>query len=247
MNRIALSALTLAALLWAAPAAAQMRWTGRGIVTVNGGVQTSSQDVSTRAEREVYEETAVFTSAQTVESGPVFDASARMRVWRNLLVGVGYSRFSHSASAAVTASIPNPLVFDLPRTLSTTVDGVDRTEQAIHVLASWMIPLTDKFEIAVSAGPSFFTVEQGYVEDVGFTEGAPPFTDVTFGTPAVTEAKESGVGFNAGVELTYLVTSRIGVHVFGRYAGAKVDIPAVEGGSVDAGGPQFGAGLRFRF
>ena len=246
-SAVAASVLTTVMAVGATPASAQMQWVGRGIVTVGGGLQTGSQSVSTLSTQEIYEEQATFEARQEIESGPFFDVSGGIRVWRNLVLGVGYSRFSDSGSAVVNARFPHPLVFDAFREVSATADGLDHSEQAIHVIATWMIPMTDKIELGVFGGPSFFTVEQAYVSDLAFSEVGPPYTEVAVDAPARAEASESAVGFNVGAEMTYLVTSRVGVNLFGRYTRATAKFEGVEGGEIKAGGPQVGIGLRFRF
>ena len=243
----AASVLTAAMAVGVTPASAQMQWVGRGIVTVGGGLQTGSQSVATLSTQDVYEEQATFEARQDIESGPFFDVSGGVRVWRNLVLGVGFSRYSDSGTATVNARFPHPLVFDAFREVSATADGLDHSEQAIHVIATWMIPMTDKIEVGVFGGPSFFTVEQAYVSGLSFSEVGEPYTQVAVDAPTRAEASESAVGFNVGAELTYLVTRRIGVNVFGRYTGATAKFDAVEGGEIKAGGPQVGVGLRFRF
>jgi hypothetical protein len=248
-DRIFTAAIVLfAAVLGSAtPAFAQMQWLGRGIVTVSGGLQTSSQDVTTVGRQAVYEEEATLTARREIGSGPFFDVSAGVRVWRNLLVGIGYSRFVDSGAAAIEASIPHPLIFDQFRGVSLSSGDLEHSEQAIHLTGTWMIPVTDKIEVGVFGGPSFFTVKEAYVSDLSFSEVGAPFTSVSVGEPGVAEASESAVGFNIGADVMYLVTPRIGVNLFGRYTAATAKLDAVEGGELKAGGPQLGVGLRFRF
>ena len=243
----AAAALAAAVVCGSTTASAQMQWVGRGIVTVGGGLQTNSQAITTLSTQDVYEEQATFSTSQEIESGPVFDVSAGLRVWRNLLVGVGYSRYSDSSSADITARIPHPLVFDAPREVTTTAGDFDHAEDAVHFIATWMVPVTDKIEASVFGGPTIFTVKQAYVTSIGFSETGAPFTSVNVDAPEVGDDSETAVGYNLGADVTYLVTPRIGVNLFGRYTGATAKFEAVEGGEIKVGGPQFGVGVRFRF
>lgn len=231
----------------AAPASAQVQWIGRGIATVHFGVQTSSQDVTTSATQEVYDEIATTTTLQEIGSGPFFEISGGYRVWRNLLVGAGFSRFSDSALATVDASIPHPLLFDSLRTATASAGDLDHSEQALHLTATWMIPLTTKIEVGVFGGPSFFTVKQAYVSSVPFFEVGDPFTAVNLDTPVIADASESAVGFHLGADVTYLVTQRIGVTGSARISRATAKFDAIDGGEIDAGGPQIAVGVRYRF
>ena len=243
----AVAAVAAAFLAGATPASAQVQWIGRGFVTAGAGVQTGSQTVTTVSRQDVYEETATFTARQDIDSGPFFEISGGYRVWRNLLVGVGYSRFSDSGSAAIDAAIPHPLLFDTFRTATTTADDLDHTEQAFHVTATWMIPLTTKFEVGVFGGPSFYNIKQSYVSSVAFSEVGEPFTTVNLGIPVVADASESAVGFHLGADVTYLLTPRIGVIGSLKFTGASAKFDAIDDAEIDAGGPQFGVGLRYRF
>jgi hypothetical protein len=112
-----------------------------------------------------------------------------------------------------------------------------------------MIPVSDKVEFGVSAGPSFWTVKQDFVSGVEITEGPPPFNTVDINSVTLVDESENAVGFNIGVDATYLVTRRLGAGAFIRFAGASVDMPTAGGGTVtlDAGGFQVGGGLRVRF
>ncbi len=72
----------------------------------------------------------------------------------------------------------------------------------------WMIPLTNKFDITVMAGPSFFTVRQtlATVKAPQDISDPPPYTTVTITNVSLTDVKDSPVGVNVGVDGTYLIT-----------------------------------------
>jgi hypothetical protein len=67
--------------------------------------------------------------------------------------------------------------------------------------------------------------------------------------PQVVEASDSPVGINVGADVTYMVTKTFGAGVLLRYAGGSADLATPSGASLslDAGGFQFGAGVRVRF
>jgi hypothetical protein len=72
--------------------------------------------------------------------------------------------------------------------------------------------------------------------------------DVSLGSVAVQSVKDTGVGFNIGVDGTYLFTDRIGGGIVLRYTGGSVDLDSDAGTvSLDVGGFQIGFGLRVRF
>jgi hypothetical protein len=210
----------------------------RGFFNINFGFQPSERSIANTETRTVYGETATISTSQTIGSGPIFDVGGGIRIRPRFAVGVSYSRFSSTSDGQVSATIPNPLFFNQPKTVTATQGGLVHTENGIHVQVLWFTPVTDKFDVAVSIGPSFIGVSQGV-----------PVVAIPAGTQtiAVTTGTESGtaVGVNAGVDLTYLFAPRLGAGVFMRYAGGKLDLPSAPGLSV--GGFQIGGGARIRF
>ena len=83
--------LTFCALA-AAPAHAQMAWTDRGFVNVSFGVQGGSRDLATSSTFTIYDENATIETTQNVGGGAFFDAAGGYKVWRNLAVGIGFTR-----------------------------------------------------------------------------------------------------------------------------------------------------------
>jgi hypothetical protein len=224
-----------------------MQWEGQGFATIGFGIQGNSRDFTTRAEPIIYDEPALITSAQNVGSGLLFEISGGYRVWRNLVVGLGYSHFGDSSASTVSASIPSPLVPDAPRNASASVGDLGHSENGFHFTATWMIPVTDKIEVGVFGGPSVYRVGQDLVSDIPFIESEDPFPTVTLGTPVVTEENVTAVGVNIGAEVSYLVTARYGVTGFLRYAGATAEFDGVDGRDLKVGGVHLGVGFRYRF
>lgn len=245
-RRIAAALVVLSA-LFVAEASAQMQWEGRGFVNIGLGVQGNSRDFTTRAEPIIYEEPALITSAQNVGSGLIFDISGSYRVWRNLLVGLGYSHFGDSSATTVAAQIPHPLFADAPRNASASVGSLGHSEHGIHFIGTWMVPVTDKIEAAAFFGPSIFRVSQDLVADVDFIESPDPFPTVSLQQPRVAEESATAVGVNIGAEVTYLVTPKYGITGFLRYAGASADFDLIEGGDLSVGGVHLGVSFRYRF
>ena len=55
------------------------------------------------------------TTAEQVEGGLRAAGRGGVRVWRNLAVGVGFSRFNTGSEAVVAAALPHPFFFDRER------------------------------------------------------------------------------------------------------------------------------------
>ena len=218
----------------------------RGYLHANIGLQATSHDLTQSGAVPVYDEPAPFTAAGEVDGGALFEIGGGYRVWGDVFAGVSYTRMSKDADAVLTASAPHPVFFDQFRSVNGTVPGLDHAEQALHLQAVWRKPVTTDIDVAVSAGPTIFFVKQDLVSGLSVAEtgsGGAVLTDITVG-----EASEKGVGFHIGVDGTYLITRQWGAGAFVRYAGGSVDLESDAGTtSLDVGGFQIGAGIRYRF
>ena len=142
-------------------AAQTMQFTDKGYVSVNGGVQSGSHDLSESGSFALYDETATFTSTNKVKGGGLFDIGGAYRVWgKNLLVGVTFTHMSSKSDGSLTGSIPDPVVTDRPRAVSKTFEDLKHAENAVHIDAVWMMPVANKLDIGISVGPTIFMVSQ---------------------------------------------------------------------------------------
>ena len=221
-------------------AAAQMTWTDKGFLNLTGGVQVGSHTLDTSRTFDLYDEQGTVDSSQKIKSGGLFDVSAGFKVSRNLAIGVGYTFTSSKADAAITASVPDPAVFDQPRTVTDTATGLAHSENVINFSAVWMIPVTDKVDVGVSAGPSIFNVKQDIPGSLTATEPGPSI-DV-----AVDSVKKTTVGVNFGVDVAYMINKRVGVGGLARYTWGSADFEGATD-KLTVGGFQIGGGLRVRF
>jgi hypothetical protein len=234
--------LSLALCAAVAPNAhAQMTWTDKAFVNVTGGAQAGSHTVATSAQFDLYEEQGTVSSSQKVKGGGLFDLSAGYRVTKNLAAGIGFSATGNKADAAITASVPDPRVFDQPRTVSATAPGLKHSEKAVHFFAAWMMPVTDKIDVGISAGPSIFMVKQDLATALSVTEPGPVVNQIT-----TEKSSKTTAGINIGVDVTYLVSKRWGVGGLARYTWGSVDLKNATD-NLTVGGFQIGAGLRLRF
>lgn len=226
---------------FASNASAQMTWTDKGFVNVTGGVQVGSHTLDTSTNFELYNEQATVATSQKVKSGGLFDVTAGYKVWRNLAVAVGYSWTGSKADASVQASVPDPVYYDRPRSVTSTAPGLEHSESVINISGVWMVPVTDKIDVGVSAGPSIFIVNQDIPSTLTLAEPGPTVSGVD-----VNQASKTSVGVNFGVDVTYMLNPRFGVGGLARYTWGSVDL---EGASdkLTVGGFQIGGGLRMRF
>ena len=231
----------LAALLIPSDAHAQMQWTDKGFVNVNFGVQAGSDSLTTVRNFDLFEEPASVTSDQSVEGGPFFEIGVGYRVWRNLTLGVAYSRVGSESDVSIAGQIPDPLLTDNPRPVTGSVSDAGHTQQAIHLQGTWMVPVTDKVDVGFAFGPTIFLVSQDIPTQVDVAEPGPTISSIS-----VTSTDETTVGFHAGLDVNYLITPRVGVGGTARYSWGSADLEGATD-NLTVGGFQIGAGLRFRF
>lgn len=220
---------------------AQMQWTDKGFFNVTFGGQVPSQTLSAETTPDIYGEPASIRSTQDVGGGFYFEFSGGYKVWRNLAVGVGFGRVASSGDLNVDASIPDPLVFDNPREVSTVVPGANHSQNAINITGTWMMPVTDKVDVGFQFGPTIFMVSQDLPAGFDIQEPVPTITST-----ALENVSKTTVGIHFGVDVTYLVTPRYGVGVLARYAWGSADLTGADD-SVTLGGLQIGGGFRVRF
>jgi hypothetical protein len=234
--------LCLAMCAAVAPSAhAQMTWTDTGFVNVTGGFQGGSHTLTTATLFELYDEDGNLNSTQKVKGGGFFDITGGYKVWKNLAAGVGFSHSGSKADATISAAVPDPLVFGQLRNVTASASGLKHSENVVHLMGIWMVPVTDKIDVGVSAGPSIFSVKQELPGAVTVAEPGPTVSSV-----AVSDEKKTTVGINLGVDVTYLVTKRFGVGGLARYTWGSADLDGAAD-KLTVGGFQIGGGLRVRF
>jgi Outer membrane protein beta-barrel domain len=228
----------------AANAHAQLTWTDKAFVSVNFGAQAPSQSLTTLTTPVIYGEPASFTSSQEVGGGAFFDISAGYKVWRNLAVGLGVTHVGSTTDLTVNAAIPDPLFFDQHRLVTISVPDAKHSQTAINLTGTWVMPITDKIDLAYQFGPTIFLVSQdipGTPAPESIVEPGPSITALP-----VDSVDKSTVGLHFGLDLTYMVTPRFGAGGIIRYTWGSADLAGAED-SIKLGGFQIGGGLRVRF
>jgi Outer membrane protein beta-barrel domain len=227
--------------LVAVPASAQMAWTDRAFANVNFGLQEQSRTLESSSTFSLYGEDGSLTTSQPIDGGALFDLGGGYKVWKNLAVGLGYSRMVSDGDIAISASVPDPNFFDHPRPLTGVSSGAEHSEHAIHLQGTWVMPVTDKIDVGFSFGPTIFMVGQDVATAISVTEPAPTLSSTT-----LIREDHTSVGINLGVDVNYFVRPNIGAGILVRYAYGSVDLDSV-GESLAVGGFQLGFGLRYRF
>ena len=235
------------ALLSCAHAADAQTWPERVWAGVDGGVQTSSPALSDSFEIHEFVETGTVHVDYPKESSSLFGGSIGVRVWRRLGVGVAVTEATSRSSASVSAQIPHPFFFNQLRSIDGTTD-TDRDELATHIQIAYLANVGRRIRLILSAGPSVIRVQQTFVTDVKFSQEY-PYETATFTGATTRRSSASKTGFNAGADVSWMFSRQIGAGGLVRFTRATVDEDAGNGRtvSVDAGGLQVGAGVRFLF
>lgn len=240
MNKITLLAMLTAGVVLATSsvASAQASTDKPIFIDVNVGAQTQARTIESTTSFPLYAETAVINAAQSIDSGGLFDISGGYRFHRSFGAAIGFSRFSKSGDGSIVASIPSPVAFNKPVTVTSTATDLSHSEFATNVMLVYFAPVTVKIDVNAFIGPSFFKVKQDILS-----------ATVPAGTQTASvktqEEKGDSTGVNAGINVNYMVQPNYGVGIFLRYAGATVDLPSAP--DVKVGGFQLGGGLRLRF
>jgi hypothetical protein len=228
-----------AAIVAAIPATARAQTSGeRAFINFGAGAQPERHSLTASESFPLYDETVTVSAEQHISNGPLFEIGGGLRVTRGLAVGAAFSTFGRSGGGTLSASIPDPVFYSRPTSVSRDASDLEHKERNIHLQALWFVPVNSKFDIAVSAGPSFIHVSQE-LATASIVAGAQTVT--------VTRATETGstVGFNAGAQGHYLVAPHFGVGLFFGYAGGSVDLPHASDFKV--GGFRTGLALQARF
>lgn len=244
-------ALVMAGLLAGAGEAAAQADESRFFLAVSGAFEPGSQTFTDDGTFPLYDETGRLSVSSEVASGAVLDFGVGARVTGNWVVSANFHRTSSNDESTVTGSAPHPIFFDRPRSFSTTVEDLKRSEQALHVSLGYRVPLGEKFDVHVYAGPSQFRFSQEVVGRAIITEAGGAFTSVNV-VYEQDRRKKNAWGGHIGADLSYAIYQmgttdfRLGGYL--RYAGASSEFPVITNTvSTKLGGVQIGAGLRVRF
>jgi len=212
---------------------------------VNFGGQLATRTITSTSTQTIYFETATFNSSQPVARGLVFDVGGGYRVWGDLFAGLVVSVYSDTEAASTSASIPDPIFFNRPKTVTGTTTGLKRREVSISPHAIWARTLTDQFDVSFALGFTVIHVSQDLVGSFSVATGTQNVTTST------TAQKGTAVGPYVAVDVTYNLKPLhgfkplYGVGGYVRYAGGTADLPSLPNGKV--GGVQVGGGIRLRF
>jgi hypothetical protein len=230
-----------------APPQTSKVWKGRGFAVIGAGAQVVGPGYTSTATFKLHAEDASLNADASVGVGPVFAARGGVRVWKNLALGGGLEVASTTQSLAVTGRLPHPFQFNQYRQVEGTASGLSRVETLVAFEASWLVALTRRIDMFVFGGPAYIRVRQDMATRIQFSESY-PYDSATF--IGVETASMTGGGFGAtgGVDVSYLLTKRLGVGGELRYSYASTTLtPSTQPARVPLGGLQVAFAARLLF
>ena len=218
----------------------------RFFLSANGLFQPGSSAFDDRFEFEEFAETGTIESSFDAGDAIGLDGSVGVRVWRNVGIGAGVSTYAPEEGGSVTARLPHPFHFTQHRVIEGEA-GLTRKETAIHASLLYFVPISDRFQAVLGAGPTFFQAEQSFVNDVLYTH-VYPFDTATFTGADIDNESASGIGFNASLDLSWRFSRSFGIGGLVRYTQATLPFtPGDRTVDVEVGGVQAGLGIRVIF
>ncbi|MBA3296240.1 MAG: hypothetical protein H0U19_04840 [Acidobacteria bacterium] len=220
----------------------------RGFLALNGGIRTGAGTFSDTFTYQVNVEDATTAVRYASKAAPLIDIAAGVHLWKKTVgLAVAVSRASVSAGASTESQIPHPFFDNRDRQVSGPAGDLARTETAAHVQL-YYLKRSGKWQTMLTAGPSYFNVEQDVVTGVTAVESF-PFDTATFQDARTKRGNGSAAGFNVGVDVGRMFSTSLGAGVLVRYSRGSVNFNVGDGHTVsaDIGGVQAGAGLRFKF
>lgn len=217
-------------------------------ISVNAAAQVTSRTLTQSFTVPINVEPASISTSIDQASAPLFDIGGSYRFVTRLAVGVSVSSLSRNVDGTLDAKIPHPFFFNVPRSISGDLSGLQRKETGVHIYAMYFIPVGGKLDIGLFGGPSHFNVKQDLVTDVTYS-ATYPYDAATF-TGAPTETiSASANGYNVGADVSWRLSKVLAIGGLIRFTGASTTFSVASGNDVDAdlGGLQTGAGIRVLF
>lgn len=246
--RFHVAALAAAVMLGSAASAAAQ---GHVRIMVNAGQQTSTTSVKQTLTFQQYVEQGSLTLERTIPKKTFYDGGIAVRLVKGLHAGVSFSVFDAKGSGQVTAQVPHPFFFNQPRRVTGTATGVNRTETAMHIQASWTAAAAGGIEITAFGGPTVFQIEQVLITrlNLAVTDEVFPYDSLTYTSAATETLKDSVKGYNAGIDMTWRFSRHLGVGALVRYSHGQKDFTPTGGQAtrIEVGGLHAGGGLRLMF
>ena len=218
----------------------------RFFLSANGLFQLGSSTFDDRFEFEEFAETGTIESSFDAGDAIGLDGGIGVRLWRNVGVGAAITTYAPAESGTVVARLPHPFHFNQHREVTGDAD-LARKETAIHASLLYFVPVGERLQAVIGAGPTFFQADQSFVNDVLYTHEY-PYDTAEFRSADIDNESASGIGFNASLDLSWRFSRSFGIGGIVRYSQATLPFtPGNRSVDVAVGGMQAGLGIRVIF
>jgi hypothetical protein len=210
-------------------------------INVSGGLQGGTQDSTVTLTPTIYGEVGAVAATRVLDKKNFFDVTLGRPLTERFGVAASFSVRTSTADGAAAASIPDPIFFNRPRTVTAPIPDMVHEERWFAILGTMPMVVSEKIDALVMFGPAVVSVKHDSMTAATATEATGgPRVSVT-----VEPQSQSLVGFQAGIDLRYAFTGRIGAGILLSYTRASGSI--VPGTKMNLGGPRGGIGLRITF
>lgn len=222
----------------AAPMAAEKT---KGFLSLGAGQQFGNQTVTSVFPVALYGESGSLTATRTVKGGAFFDGTFGWRFGKKWGVALNASSRTAPSSGTMTGGVPDPLAYQAPRPVSSTMTSMAHTELAVSPVFVYIVPVWKKLDLMLLVGPALIQLKHDLVTSatVQETNSGPTVT------PGIESISRSFLSFQVGGDLQYMMTPSLGFGGFVRYESTPANLsPSVK---LTLGGVQAGGGVRIRF
>lgn len=243
MTKRVLFAVCLVGMAAGSASAQSLKWDQTFMAGANIGTQINSTRTETTAFNfGLYGESATVSNVRTVPNTATFDVFGAARIRGNFgVAGIAIQRNANS-DGAVTASVPSPIFFDQPRSVTTSIADMKHRERWAGGYLAYMVRLNEKMGVLVMGGPMIAAVDHNLPTSATVTEGTSASAPTV--TVAQTENNKTVWGFGTAVDFSYMMTPNVGVGAQARYIGATANFTDAK---IKVGGFQIAGGIRIAF
>src|SRR5262245_60124402 len=134
---------------------------GEIFVAVNASGQFQERTFTNGGTVTSFNEIGRFESNQNIGKAVVFDVNGGYQFAPHMAFGVGFWSARSKSAVAATATLPDPVVFGRFTTVNPTAPSdLKQTALGFNIDFIYTLPLTDRTDVAFSAGPTIINVRQ---------------------------------------------------------------------------------------
>lgn len=217
-------------------------------LSVNGGLQISSNTSTEDGSLTINQEDAPVHNVIDLRRGSVGEVGLTYRLGKRAWVGASAAFVPRKLASELTATIPHPFYFGQGRAVAGAITGLTNLEVGFHGTVGLTVPFSQRTELTLFGGPSMFLVTQDLISELNY-DSTYPFDTATLAGAATAKATGTGLGFNAGTDLSRWMTPTLALGVLARFSRGVVTLAGNSGTSarVETGGITVAGGLRVRF